>query len=170
MVKSCCHQDHRGYGQIPGESHRFHEHHQTQKTMSRFKSKYCRCVMVVSNLRFVARVSTILLLHRLICPCTTRFFFIRTSKFWPSFVILKFLHYCSFFYHVNYILWHCYKSFSLVFKNTCGTVLIFFSAYSVFLTAEKPTRNPTRCVVTLNKKLPITFASEAEPQLFLACS
>ena len=37
--------------------------------------------MVVSNFRYVARVSTILLLHRLICPCTTRFFLIRTSKF-----------------------------------------------------------------------------------------
>ena len=30
--------------------------------------------------------------------------------------------------------------FGLVFNNTRGTVLIFFSSHSVFLTAEKPAR------------------------------
>ena len=35
-----------------------------------FKPRYSRCVMVVSNLRYVARVSTILLLHILTCECT----------------------------------------------------------------------------------------------------
>ena len=72
----------------------------------------------------------------------TRFYFflIRTSKFWPSLVVLKFLHNsvepqlllsCSRLHHVNYTLWHCHKSFSLVFKNTCDIVLIFFSAHSL---------------------------------------
>ena len=80
------------------------------------------------------------------------FFFVRTSKFWPS-LVRKFLHNlsldcsfknCSCFHHINYTLRHCHKSFSLVFKNTCGTVLIFFSAHAVFLTAEKPARK--RCM------------------------
>ena len=43
---------------------------------------------------------------------------------------------CSCFDRVNYTLRHCHRSFSLVFKNTCGTVLIFFSAHSVFITDD----------------------------------
>ena len=35
------------------------------------------------------------------------------------------------------------KIFSVVFKNTCGTVLIFLSAHSVFLTAENLQGNAT---------------------------
>ena len=62
-------------------------------------------------------------------------FFIRTSEFWPS-LVLKFLHNLS----LDCSCFHPCQSFSLVFKNTCGTVLIFFSAHSVFLTAEKPAR------------------------------
>ena len=49
------------------------------------------------------------------------FFEIRTSKFWPSLVLLKFFHNsfephlflnCFCFHHVNYTLPHCHKSFS----------------------------------------------------------
>ena len=65
----------------------------------------------------------------------------------------------------------------------CGTVLIkFFSAHSVFplvfLTsciknckeALHVMRIMTSCVVFFNKKNSVTFESEAEPQLFVACS
>ena len=63
----------------------------------------------------------------------TRFCLIKTSKFWPSLVVLNvfaqfehqlFLN-CSCFNHVNYTLRHCHKGFSLVFENKCNTVLIF---------------------------------------------
>ena len=55
----------------------------------------------------------------------------------------------------------------------CGTVMISFSAHSVFLTAEKPAR---KCymqlpdVLCFSIKLSATFEFEAEPQLFLVCS
>ena len=49
----------------------------------------------------------------------------------------------------------------------------FFSAHSVFLTAERPAlklRNDVMCCFSILKNLKLHFASEAEPQLFLACS
>ena len=68
-------------------------------------------------------------------------YFLKSSKFWPRFVVLKFLHSLSL---------NCSKlvlvsimsiiHFETVI-NTIGTVLIFISAHSVFLTAEKPTMN-----------------------------
>ena len=115
-----------------------------------------------------------------------RFFSIRISEFWPSLIVLivlkvfaqfepqLFLN-CSCFYHVNYTLRHCHKSFSLVFKNTCGTVLIFFSAHLVFLTAQKLARNAicndVMCCFSIKTFSSVAFESEAEPQLFfIACS
>ena len=50
----------------------------------------------------------------------------------------------------------------------CGTGLIFFSVHSVLLTAENLKGN-AKCI-KWHDVPSVTFESEAEPQLFLACS
>ena len=81
---------------------------------------------------------------------------------------------CSCFHHINYTLQHCHKSFGLVFKNTCSTVLIFFSAHSVFRLQKKNLQGNATCndvmYCVFQYKLSVTFESEFEPQLFVACS
>ena len=50
---------------------------------------------------------------------------------------------CCFFLSLIIYFGTVIKVLLQIFENTCGTVLIFFSAYSVLLTAEKPARKPT---------------------------
>ena len=86
------------------------------------------------------------------------FFFIRTNKFCPRFVVLKFLHNLSLncFYIVlvpSYKLSPQILSINMS-KDTCGAVLIFFPDHSVFLTAERPT---LQCNVTCDNVMCCVF-------------
>ena len=109
----------------------------------------------------------------------TRFSFIRTNRFWPSVVFLKgfaqfqpqfFLNCSSGFHHVNYTLPHCHKSFNLVFKNTCGTVWVFWlcplSVSNRRKTCKKMLLVMTWCVMFFSK----TFKLQLNLKTSLNCS
>ena len=65
------------------------------------------------------------------------FFFTITSKFWPRLVVLlKALNNCSEI--VLTIVLVSIMSIIFIILALCGTVLIFISAQSVFITTERP--------------------------------
>ena len=116
--------------------------------MSWIKYSFLKCSFLCScpkvKLLALIKLRWLYLNYPFVTPCVIHPFFYKNQKIlaeprycyvFAQFEPQLFLN-CSCFDRVNYTLRHCHRSFSLVFKNTCGTVLIFFSAHSVFITDD----------------------------------